>query len=158
MTSVVLVRCHDESQFHLFVFVRSTCLCKYGFHVVYIQLNIPIVDFMYEKVNVCYDNTHVEILTSRLQIPDNFWCPTDVNLPSGKVTHPLPDGPFEFRFINGAGMRYEAEMVRRCIEEGRCYEASILSIQRIHISIVDPVAEQFSNQKEMVGQAILIFY
>lgn len=34
-------------------------------------------------------------------------------------TWPLPDAKYPFNFVNGAGMRYEIEEVRKCIRAGK---------------------------------------
>ncbi|KAK3106580.1 hypothetical protein FSP39_023009, partial [Pinctada imbricata] len=54
-----------------------------------------------------------------IQLPDYFWCPTEVLLPSGKMTCPLePDDPSAYVYPNSMGLRYEADEVRKCIMEG----------------------------------------
>lgn len=48
-----------------------------------------------------------------------MWCPTDMTLPSGKVTFELPKTGAKFNFHNSVGMAYEANHVRKCIKEGK---------------------------------------
>ncbi|KAK3106519.1 hypothetical protein FSP39_021638 [Pinctada imbricata] len=54
-----------------------------------------------------------------IHLPDYFWCPTEVLLPSGKMTCPLePEDPSAYVYPNSMGLRYEADEVRKCIMEG----------------------------------------
>lgn len=53
-----------------------------------------------------------------IKIP-NFWCPTTVELPSGKIELSLPKAPHKFNFINSAGLRFEAIEARKCILSGQ---------------------------------------
>ncbi|XP_011865832.1 PREDICTED: trans-1,2-dihydrobenzene-1,2-diol dehydrogenase-like [Vollenhovia emeryi] len=53
-----------------------------------------------------------------IKVPDNFWCPTKVELPSGTVELPLPKLKHEINFINSAGLCYEAAEARNCILKG----------------------------------------
>lgn len=48
----------------------------------------------------------------------NFWCPTEVELPSGKMNVALPKLKHEINFINSAGLSYEAAEARDCILKG----------------------------------------
>ncbi|XP_048266215.1 trans-1,2-dihydrobenzene-1,2-diol dehydrogenase isoform X4 [Bombus terrestris] len=52
-----------------------------------------------------------------IKVP-NFWCPTTVELPSGKINIPLPETEYKFNFINSVGFVYEANEVRNCILAG----------------------------------------
>ncbi|KAL6259263.1 hypothetical protein P5V15_009181 [Pogonomyrmex californicus] len=52
-----------------------------------------------------------------IKIPD-FWCPTKVELPSGTVTMSLPKLKHETKYINSAGLCYEAAEARDCILKG----------------------------------------
>ncbi|KAK9298590.1 hypothetical protein QLX08_008171 [Tetragonisca angustula] len=49
-----------------------------------------------------------------IKVP-NFWCPTTIELPTGKINVSLPETNGEFNFINSVGLSYEAEEVRNCI-------------------------------------------
>ncbi|KYQ47851.1 Trans-1,2-dihydrobenzene-1,2-diol dehydrogenase [Trachymyrmex zeteki] len=53
-----------------------------------------------------------------IKVPDNFWCPTKVELPSGTVQTSLPKLKHEMNFTNSAGFSYEAVEVRNCILKG----------------------------------------
>ena len=52
-----------------------------------------------------------------IKVP-NFWCPTTIELPTGKINVSLPETNGEFNFINSVGLSYEAEEVRNCILAG----------------------------------------
>ncbi|CAK9796079.1 Trans-1,2-dihydrobenzene-1,2-diol dehydrogenase [Anthophora plagiata] len=52
-----------------------------------------------------------------IKIP-RFWCPTTVELPSGTINVPLPETKHKCNFVNSAGLRYEADEVRKCILAG----------------------------------------
>lgn len=52
-----------------------------------------------------------------IKIPQ-FWCPTKVELPNETVEFPLPKNNEKFNFLNSAGLRYEADEVRKCILKG----------------------------------------
>lgn len=57
-----------------------------------------------------------------IKVP-NFWCPTTVELPSGKINIPLPETEYKFNFINSVGLVYEANEVRNCILAGTaCFD------------------------------------
>ncbi|KAK3105669.1 hypothetical protein FSP39_003023 [Pinctada imbricata] len=52
-------------------------------------------------------------------IPDSFWCPTEVTMPSGKVKNPLePKDSSVYKYPNSMGLRFEADEVRRCVVQG----------------------------------------
>lgn len=61
-----------------------------------------------------------------IKVP-NFWCPTTIELPSGKINVSLPRTESKFNFINGVGLSYEANEVRNCILAG--IEALILNLK-----------------------------
>ncbi|CAL1688862.1 unnamed protein product [Lasius platythorax] len=52
-----------------------------------------------------------------IRVP-SFWCPTTVDLPSGKLNFPLPPLKQKINFINSAGLSYEAAEARACILKG----------------------------------------
>lgn len=53
-----------------------------------------------------------------IKIPE-FWCPSKLELPNGKVVDlPLPKSNLKFNFINSTGLNYEADEVRKCILKG----------------------------------------
>jgi len=56
-----------------------------------------------------------------IMIPDNFWCPDRLVLPSGETLEcPLPDVKFaeKFNFMNSQGLTYEAQAVRENLLKG----------------------------------------
>lgn len=63
------------------------------------------------------NEAHILGTKGMIKIPQ-FWCPTKVELPSGTVNVPLPEGKHRFNFINSAGLRYEAAEARNCILKG----------------------------------------
>ena len=54
-----------------------------------------------------------------LQIPDNLIRPTEAHFPSGKMTTLLPDETTPYYSENGAGLRFDTDLVRKCIMEGK---------------------------------------
>lgn len=55
-----------------------------------------------------------------LQIRSPFWCSTSIiDVDGTEKTWPLPNAKLNFNFENGAGMRYEADEVRKCIRSGK---------------------------------------
>ncbi|XP_065925103.1 trans-1,2-dihydrobenzene-1,2-diol dehydrogenase-like [Magallana gigas] len=54
----------------------------------------------------------------KIEIDDTFWSPVSANLPSGKITNEIPCGPAPNNFPNTGGLRYEADCVKTCLEEG----------------------------------------
>ncbi|CAE1171550.1 DHDH [Acanthosepion pharaonis] len=55
----------------------------------------------------------------RIQLPYPFWCPTKVTINEEEMEFPLSSGEFKFNLVNSAGLSYEAECVRKCIEKGQ---------------------------------------
>lgn len=50
----------------------------------------------------------------------DVWCPTTLHDVDGTVkTWPLPKGRYDFNYPNSAGLRYEAEEVRKCIRANK---------------------------------------
>jgi dihydrodiol dehydrogenase / D-xylose 1-dehydrogenase (NADP) len=47
-----------------------------------------------------------------------FWCPTELEIPSGVLKFDLPTTEKEFNYANSVGLCYEADEVRRCIQAG----------------------------------------
>ena len=54
-----------------------------------------------------------------LRLHDPFLCPTRLETSDDVREFPLPSPPLPIVFLNGTGMRYEAEEVRRCLQEKR---------------------------------------
>ncbi|CAE1171556.1 DHDH [Acanthosepion pharaonis] len=55
----------------------------------------------------------------RIQLPYPFWAPTKVTINEEEMEFPLSSGEFKFNLVNSAGLSYEAECVRKCIEKGQ---------------------------------------
>lgn len=53
-----------------------------------------------------------------VQVPMRFWCPTELETPSGIHKFDLPPTDKEFNYANSVGLCYEAAEVRRCIQAG----------------------------------------
>lgn len=66
-----------------------------------------------------------------IRVPDNFWCPTKVMLPSGTKTATLPKLKHETNFLNSAGLSYEAVEARDCILKGK----TVLSVENHHLNL-----------------------
>lgn len=47
-----------------------------------------------------------------------FWCPVSIDTPSGTETFELPKCKDKMHYGNSEGLAYEAEEVRKCINEG----------------------------------------
>lgn len=54
-----------------------------------------------------------------IKVPDNFWCPTKVELPSMVKEVPLQKLKYKTNFLNSAGLAYEADEARDCILKGK---------------------------------------
>uniref|UniRef100_A0A2K5SD99 Dihydrodiol dehydrogenase n=1 Tax=Cebus imitator TaxID=2715852 RepID=A0A2K5SD99_CEBIM len=52
------------------------------------------------------------------QVLDPCWCPTKLVVKGEHKEFPLPPGPKDCNFVNGAGMSYEAKHVRDCLRKG----------------------------------------
>ncbi|KAM6452394.1 trans-1,2-dihydrobenzene-1,2-diol dehydrogenase-like [Liasis olivaceus] len=78
-----------------------------------------------------------------IQIPSNFWCPTEMVINGQHEEFPLPPPPLKMHFTNSTGLRYEAEHVRQCLLKG-LKESPILThaySELVH-SILDEVRRQ----------------
>lgn len=61
-----------------------------------------------------------------LQITE-FWCPVSLrDIDGTEKTWPLPKARYDFKFNNSAGLRYEADEVRRCIR-GNKLQSEVVS-------------------------------
>ncbi|KAL1497331.1 hypothetical protein ABEB36_008313 [Hypothenemus hampei] len=63
-----------------------------------------------------------------------FWCPTQLITPKETYEWPLPESPTEFLHINSAGLMYEAEEAKRCIENGLIESPQITHEESIEIA------------------------
>ncbi|UYV65397.1 DHDH [Cordylochernes scorpioides] len=56
----------------------------------------------------------------QLKLLDPFWCPTKLQLPSGEIMEfPMPEPSRPCNYINSGGLCYQAQEVRRCLQQGR---------------------------------------
>ena len=78
-----------------------------------------------------------------LKVPKRFWCPTKLETPDGVKEFPLPKPYLPTKFANSEGMGYEAEEVRKCLQEGR-KESAILSLKETQLvaDIMEEVMKQ----------------
>ncbi|XP_041662352.1 trans-1,2-dihydrobenzene-1,2-diol dehydrogenase-like isoform X2 [Cheilinus undulatus] len=53
-----------------------------------------------------------------MMVPEHMWCPTTLKVNKKEMQFPLPEVSMPLNFINSTGLRYEAEEVRRCLQEG----------------------------------------
>lgn len=50
---------------------------------------------------------------------NDFWCPTSgIDVDGSELSWTLPEGKHKFKYLNSAGLIYEAEETRRCINAG----------------------------------------
>lgn len=82
-----------------------------------------------------------------LKVP-SFWCPTSVIDVDGTEKHwPLPNAKFEFNFNNSAGLRYEADEVRKCVRAGKKESDKLSQNESIMIArIEDEIRRQIGVQ------------
>lgn len=84
-----------------------------------------------------------------LQIP-MFWCPTSIiDVDGTEKTWPLPEAKYEFKYMNSAGLRYEAEEARKCIRDGKKQSDNVshnesLVIARIQDEIRKQIGVKYS--------------
>eukprot|EP00794_Sanderia_malayensis_P017436 gene17436-19180_t len=53
----------------------------------------------------------------QIVVKSPFWCPTRAEINEESKEYPLPATEFPTNFMNSAGLRYEAEHVKKCISE-----------------------------------------
>uniref|UniRef100_UPI0037E8421C trans-1,2-dihydrobenzene-1,2-diol dehydrogenase-like isoform X1 n=1 Tax=Semicossyphus pulcher TaxID=241346 RepID=UPI0037E8421C len=53
-----------------------------------------------------------------IKLPKPMWCPTTLEVNGKQMQFPLPEAAMPLNFTNSAGLRYEAEEVRRCLLKG----------------------------------------
>ncbi|PVD34097.1 hypothetical protein C0Q70_05360 [Pomacea canaliculata] len=80
---------------------------------------------------LCYNNGSVlgnNTLTihgskANIELHSPFHCPTTITLPSGETkVFPLPETPYTYNWANSNGFVYEAECVRKCLQQGQLTE------------------------------------
>uniref|UniRef100_A0A1X7UZZ8 Trans-1,2-dihydrobenzene-1,2-diol dehydrogenase n=1 Tax=Amphimedon queenslandica TaxID=400682 RepID=A0A1X7UZZ8_AMPQE len=79
----------------------------------------------------------------QLKVPKWFWCPTKLETPEGTKEFPLPKPYQPTNFANSEGMCYEAEEVRRCLQEGK-KESDIMTLNETQLvaDIMDDIMKQ----------------
>ncbi|XP_074029705.1 trans-1,2-dihydrobenzene-1,2-diol dehydrogenase [Leptinotarsa decemlineata] len=68
-----------------------------------------------------------------LRFPD-FWCPTELITPNGVKEYPLHQSAVPFLHKNSAGLAYEAEEARQCIEAGKIESSHITHEESIELA------------------------
>lgn len=70
------------------------------------------------KINTNSD-AHIYGTRGKMSLKFPFWCADKIQLPDGQVLEfPLPHGRYDFNFFNSAGLGFEAEHVRQCLQNG----------------------------------------
>ena len=79
----------------------------------------------------------------QLKVPKRFWCPTQLETPEGTKEFPLPKPYQPTNFANSEGMCYEAEEIRRCLQEGK-KESDIMPLNETQLvaDIMDDIMKQ----------------
>uniref|UniRef100_A0A3P8SKV1 Trans-1,2-dihydrobenzene-1,2-diol dehydrogenase n=1 Tax=Amphiprion percula TaxID=161767 RepID=A0A3P8SKV1_AMPPE len=78
-----------------------------------------------------------------IRVPETVWSPTSLDV-NGKVTqYPLPEPYLPLSYMNGTGMRYEAEEVRQCLLKG-LKESSVMphSDSMLLVELEDEIRRQ----------------
>lgn len=58
----------------------------------------------------------------QFQLKETFNCPEEIVYPDGKVErYPVHKSNIPFNFENSAGLAYEAEEAKRCIDKGNIF-------------------------------------
>ncbi|XP_061194137.1 trans-1,2-dihydrobenzene-1,2-diol dehydrogenase-like isoform X2 [Saccostrea echinata] len=89
------------------------------------------------------NNATIHGTKGKIEIGENFWCPMEATLPSGKVSNEIPCGPVPNNFPNTGGLRFEADCVKECLENGRleCSEISFADSQALYC-VIDEVMKK----------------
>lgn len=62
---------------------------------------------------------HIYGSKGKMSLKFPFWCSNQLELPDGKILEfPLPKGRHDFNFWNSAGLAFEAQHVRECLQKG----------------------------------------
>ena len=79
----------------------------------------------------------------QLKLLKRFWCPTKLETSEGLKEFPLPTPYQPTNFPNSEGMCYEAEEVRRCLQEGK-KESDVMSLNETQLvaDIMDDIMKQ----------------
>ncbi|KAF5286219.1 hypothetical protein FQR65_LT02231 [Abscondita terminalis] len=68
-----------------------------------------------------------------ISIPQ-FWCPSEIIVPSGTLKFDLPKSDAEYNYLNSNGLAYEAEEVRQCIKKGLCESPKITHAESLELA------------------------
>ncbi|XP_037041682.1 trans-1,2-dihydrobenzene-1,2-diol dehydrogenase-like [Bradysia coprophila] len=96
-------------------------------------------------------NTATIIGTKGTMTIPSFWCPTSlIDVDGSEKTWPLPKAKLEFNFTNSAGLRFEADEVRKCIRAGKMESDKVshnesLIIARIEDEIRKQIGVKYSQ-------------
>lgn len=78
-----------------------------------------------------------------IEVDSPFWAPTKIRKNDEEMEFPLPSTDAKFNFVNSAGFSYEAECVRKCIENGNLECPLFPHSESIAImSMMDEIREQ----------------
>lgn len=88
-----------------------------------------------------------------IRIPQ-FWCPTSIKIDEEEIVFPLLKNTGTFNYGNSAGLAYQAEEVKRCIDHGKI-ESEIMShedtlkLARLMDTLRSDVGVVYSADNEM---------
>ncbi|KAK9880770.1 hypothetical protein WA026_013091 [Henosepilachna vigintioctopunctata] len=68
-----------------------------------------------------------------LKVPQ-FWCPTQLITSNQTYNFDLPQSQVQFRYSNSGGLAYEADEVKRCLQEGRLESPQITHDETIQLA------------------------
>ena len=80
-----------------------------------------------------------------MTIPDPFWCSSKLDTPEGTLEYPLPEAKIPFNYTNSAGLRYEAQHLRECLQKG-LVESPVISLDETLL-----LAELMEDVRKQVG-------
>ncbi|KAG4070330.1 hypothetical protein HA402_006472 [Bradysia odoriphaga] len=97
------------------------------------------------------NNTATIIGTKGKMTIPSFWCPTSlIDVDGSEKIWPLPKAKLEFNFTNSAGLRFEADEVRKCIRGGKTESEKVsqnasLAIARTEDEIRKQIGVKYSQ-------------
>lgn len=75
-------------------------------------------NLMYHTEFMAKNNAIFYGTKGQVEIHSPFWSATKVTINNEEFEFPLPPGNLKFNHMNSAGLSYEAEIVRQCIQKG----------------------------------------
>uniref|UniRef100_A0A3B5B7H6 Trans-1,2-dihydrobenzene-1,2-diol dehydrogenase n=1 Tax=Stegastes partitus TaxID=144197 RepID=A0A3B5B7H6_9TELE len=110
--------------------IKATGICQQGIDetvgVVMKYSNDRLAVFTCSSVLELRNNAIIVGSKGTIKVPETVWSPTTLDV-NGKVTqYPLPEPYLPLSYMNGTGMRYEAEEVRQCLLKG-LKESAVMS-------------------------------